>query len=530
VLAAAADLLPTGVDWRLARKVLLIAFLVRTTFAVLYYGSIDVTNSVIQAQTATERDPVYLPYLPAIANLLFFIGQVYDHTALPLGFPVKALSCLADSLLAAFFVVHTGLPRTRRERCAWMYALCPLSVMLVSFHGQWDALWLLPSVVALAVAGTVLASGHPRYGALLGVLGALAILFKPIPLALVPLLVSPIRRMRDLRSWSIQTAWVVGPLLSMLGVFLAIFAVQGFDLSEVLTGIRTYGGTSATVIVMGFPKRYLEIGLDIGTFRQLAILIAGLLLLRHHLRPERQGRMVTAAAICLVLQAVGGIAPQYMLWPLPFMLAAGRLRLSIVYTAVTTVFLVFYYLIPNASVAPGENLGIFIPLEGLRALAPPAELTRALDDPGDLETFRWIADWAMPTFMLALTAILVFGRDLGDRVLATGEDVVRRMRVAALWASPLAISVTVVAFLYVVWPHDDAGGRLAKQLPEDVTTYAAAPPSLIGATPPTYVPTADLGGSWWIGAPTVLWLGTAVWALYAMRRLRRADEADDERT
>ena len=490
---------------------------VRLIIAAIFFGSVDVTNSVTQAHSAVDHVPIYLPYLPVVANLLFAVGLVRDLITLPLSLPVKFLPCISDALLAAWFVVDPRLPETLRTKCAWFYATCPLAIILVAFHGQWDALWLLPMVVALALAASVDDSGRLARFAVLGILCAVAVAFKPIPLALLPLALPQIRR-SHFRTWLHDASVLIATFGAILATSLAYFAYEGFDIQAVLRGVRDYGATGKTVVVMGFARLGegrgglpVGLGLSVGTYRLLAIVVAAALLVRYHIRQEPEDRMLTAAAICLVLQAIGGIAPQYLLWPLPFILAAGRLRIASLYAAGTSLFLLLYYVIPGASFVRGENGGIFIPLRQLSWLAPPAGFTQAFNSDEALTLWRVAAHFLLPVLLLGLAVVLMSTQTpLSRSQEKTLTEVRVRPRFALAWAMPPAIVATVCAALYVALPVHGAGARLVAALPNDLSRYASIPP---GFGPQGQGPVAPAGvGVWWLCAPVLLAVATLCWA------------------
>src|SRR2546422_858047 len=79
------------------------------------------------------------------------------------------------------------------RRTAWIYATCPVAIMLVCLQGQWDAVWLLPAVCALALTET--APHLPRsLSAAAGALVGLAVLVKLTPIALAALAVRQFRQ------------------------------------------------------------------------------------------------------------------------------------------------------------------------------------------------------------------------------------------------------------------------------------------------------------------------------------------------
>lgn len=493
------------------------AFAVRMGLGTIFFGSVDMTNSVLQSHSLSARVPVYLPYLPFVETLLFLVAQVHDHTTLPLSMPIKVLPSLADSLLASAVVAVTP---ERRPTWAWLYATCPLSLILVSLHGQWDPLWLLPTVVALAIADGVRRVPTIATSAIIGTCLAVAAICKPIPLALAPAALVARDRWSSARG-AVSVGVSAGTMTILVALMLVVYNRLGFDLGRVLEGVLGYGASGRTVVVFGLPRLLGPLGVSVGSLRLASVALASMILLRRLIWPSRQCRMATAAALCFVLPAVGGLAPQYLLWALPFLIAGNRFTLATVYAGATSLFLIAYYVMPRSPFIEGENLGTFLPLRTLPWLAPPLALTEWFDSDWVLKTYRAVADAGVPLGMLVL-AILVLRHppERHPRVSAKpGNPALSR----SFLVLPFALSIVGGAVAYGSWPADGAGERNRARLAEDAGRYLARPPGLGSADEVTYRPLADADGPIVFSAPFLMALATVAWtasAAYTSRSSR----------
>ncbi len=114
----------------------------------------------------------------------------------------------------------------------------------------------------------------------------------------------------------------------------------------------------------------------IGDFRTFAVIYVFGIVIYQIFSKTPMDTMAAAASMLLIAPAIGGLAAQYLVWPLAFIIAAGRLRLAVAYAAATSFLLLLYFLIPGSSISPGENIGAFLPLHSLRFLGVPTSALR----------------------------------------------------------------------------------------------------------------------------------------------------------
>jgi hypothetical protein len=255
----------------------------------------------------------------------------------------------ADAALA--WLVQAGLGRAgaaERARLggAALVALGPAFALISGYHGQIDALAILPAVVALLVWER----GGPRRALVAGLLIGAGASIKTAPglmlLALLPTVVS--RR---------EAATLVGAAVALPLAALAPFLVaDGAGVVRALGygGIPGQGGL--TMLADPGLTRYWvhnEPGVgpngvvaflsDHGTvFTAAALLAAGAFAMRRRMEPRH-----AAVLLWLTFYVLGtGFAFQYAIWGLPFLILAGRLRWAAALQAGLLVPMLVYYLGP----------------------------------------------------------------------------------------------------------------------------------------------------------------------------------------
>jgi Glycosyltransferase family 87 len=289
---------------------------------------------------ALARDPLHLygavnppgtfrwPYPPG-----YLPWQALAHWAaahgLPFRFVVVVPAILADGALA--LVVWAGLGslgRPERERLAGagLVALGPSFALTSGFHGQIDAVAILPAVAALLVWEREGARRAVVAGLLVGCGAAIK---TPAGLTVLALLVSARSRREALTLVAVACAVP----LALLAPFLAA------DSAGVIRALRYQGvpglGGLSLFVQPGFARFYLEsqVGMHAGTaLRALqdaggAIVLAGVIALAFAARRRRLGARDAAALLWTGFLVVDtSFAFQYAVWVLPFLLLSGRLR------------------------------------------------------------------------------------------------------------------------------------------------------------------------------------------------------------
>ncbi|HEX8053083.1 MAG TPA: glycosyltransferase 87 family protein [Thermoleophilaceae bacterium] len=296
--------------------------------------------------------PGYFPWVLASHGL--------DSSGL-LGFRAAIVlpAIAADAALA--WIVQAALGRggaSERTRlgAAALVALGPSFALISGYHGQIDAVAILPAVAALLVWER----GGSRRALAAGLLIGLGASVKSAPglvlLALLPTVAS--RR----EAATLIGAAVAVPLAA-LAPFLAADA-SGVVRALGYAGIPGEGGL--TMIVDPDLARYwVQNAKDVrpnglssflsqhgSLFTGAALLAAAGLLVRHRVEPRR-----AALILWLTFYVLGtGFAFQYVIWGLPFLILAGRLRWAFALQAALLVPTLIYY------TGPFPALDVLVPV------------------------------------------------------------------------------------------------------------------------------------------------------------------------
>jgi hypothetical protein len=294
--------------------------------------------------------PRLYPYPPVWVWIEAAAEWVCRQTGLSFALLVKAPVVAADVALVAVLDAW-GRERGGAARWAgWIYALHPVSVLVTGFHGQFDALTLLPVVLALRAHQ----SGRRDQSALWL---AAAIAVKSFPVLLLPvLLLAPSKEAGRPAAGAAVRYLVLA--LAPVALLLAPYAVA--DLGALRRELVGYGGVAdfgwigvlrglawlRTGILARSEAAHWGALVTMGKVLVLgALALVGLTLAR---RPSADPPR-SALIVFLVFNIFyGALSAQYLLWPVPF----GALlpsRLMGLHAVAATVGLVGFYLF----LAPG---------------------------------------------------------------------------------------------------------------------------------------------------------------------------------
>jgi hypothetical protein len=386
--------------------------------AAAFLGSVDTMNSLSYMPVAASHGYFYLPYFPIVENILGSSALLMNHLRfLPIGLFPKLLPCFADSLVSVWLLRYNRFDATFRLRAAWVYAFCPLTIILVCLEGQWDSLWILPMLAALALSMQTRDKSPAKYRTCLviGLLLAVALISKPVALVVAGLLIPNVHSRASLTAWIKELLLIATGAILSVSVFFVMFASEGINLRRNLANVINYGG-SPGFIVFGpahlsffqFLSHLQKSASVIGDFRTFAVIyVLGIVLFQVFSKTPID-KMTAAAALLLLAPAIGGLASQYLVWPVVFMIAAGRLRLAVAYSAAISFLLLIYFLIPYSGISPGENIGAFLPLHSLKFLGvPKSALQWAATTSFTHEVWLPILNLYLPTVMCALALYLL---------------------------------------------------------------------------------------------------------------------------
>jgi hypothetical protein len=417
-----------GVTWTERPWVLFCcAFAVRVFIAAVFLGSCDLLIAIASIPTAASHGYFYIPYFPVIDNILGASALVITKLHfIPLGLVPKLIPCLADSLIAVWFIRDNRFDKQYRKRAAWLYIFCPLPIILICIQGQWDSMWVLPMVSALAMADLLkhATSSRRRTLLIIGALLGIAVLSKPVAIITAGLLVPNFWGRTSTKAWIQDCGFILIGFSMTMGLFLAKFALDGTNLHRNLDNIVSYAGSpgftvfgpaeffshaySTAHLAHSVATHLVTVNTDL---RDLSIIYVLAIVLYQILARVPLDKMTAAAAVLLICPAVGGFAPQYLFWPLVFILAAGRFRAFVMYALSASSLYFLFFLIPGASAIKGESSAAYVPLRSLSFLGVPhSALEWFANSPVALDIWNPLANLIAPIAMCGFGLYLLVSR------------------------------------------------------------------------------------------------------------------------
>ena len=281
-----------------------------------YRGHVELTRSGRNVYASEIR----YPYFPGWLAVEMAVYELSVQWRLPFWQAVRGAIVVGDVLLcfALWWAAGRAWGPARGRWAAAVYALNPIAILVSGYHGQFDA---LPSLFSVLAAG-FLVGRRPRAlpaGLLLGVAMAL----KPFPALLVPVFVRA-------QGLSLAARALVGGLaLGLVGAVTAPYLLA--DALGVAQNIGGYGGLNDQGLGGLMRALWLEragnlylpgaFGNEISaTTRWLALAAIGLTFL---LTLDAPVPRAAAAVYLAFLSFFGGVSTQYLIWPLPWLLLSG---------------------------------------------------------------------------------------------------------------------------------------------------------------------------------------------------------------
>lgn len=443
--------------------ILAAALAIRLTLGYAFFGSVELLN-ILSAPVdwrANIQDLANVPYFPTIAAFIHLGQFLAATTGLPLALCFKFGPIVFDSLLAVLiydFAVARG--GEGAFRAGILYAFSPVAVLIACFNVHWDAILLYFLVAALYLRehcrcsrGTYLAAGA---------LVAASVLIKPVAVALLPFVLLVAGRQGDAIPAPLRALYVLAGFLALTVAAVIVFDLMGVDVLRKIGRITHY--TNRGVAIFGLPFGFPFEGIRFLHSRLwLAVVVVAVFYLYWR---ARLGLVGSVALVFLAAVGLAGLSPQYLLWPVPFLLVDGRYRASAVYGFVAATFLIFYFMSPMASGEPWDNMATFAALTEFAWAMPPAWLA----DDAFLDLVEALGNHVLPWTALAAAATVALRPGTGT---AAGTGVP-----AAAWGFHAAAVLLVVAGLaaaLVAWSATGMEINMADVVERKIAAYALTP-------------------------------------------------------
>ena len=470
-------------------KIFIAALIVRLTVSTVFLGSCDTLDSLTNMVPASLHQYFYTPYFPLINQILSFEAFLATKLSfIPIGLFPKIIPCIVDSLIATWLLRNSWGTKEAKRKVAWSYVFCPLPIYLVCIHGQWDSLWVLASISGLLYSARLNKTSDMNNSSKYFIVGAVigfSILCKPSAFIIAGL-AAPIFRSARTNFWFRELISFFTGITATLIVGLSIFAIQGFNIAQSIKDVFNYGAAQNVGIVFGLAKLQvfqianpITYNLNFSTvseFRYLATLFALLITLFHVFSKKRNNVMLLASACLIVYVAIGGLAPQYIFWPLVFLLASGQRKIALRYAAISSIFLFLFYLIPSSSSHPGENFGAFLPIKTFGFLGIPTNIQNFVSNNILIIRF-WnpFLNLCVPLFLIGFSLYLFFG----EKIHAKDSDVesTNFMRFSLISEFLLMFGLLgSISIFYSCISTTSVGRSLMRTLPDALSKYSFKSP------------------------------------------------------
>ncbi len=300
-----------------------------------------VTDALFSGQEVYGAVAGRHPYLPFQMYVMGAMARLAATTSLPYVVAIKLPSIAADVALTGLIyrAVADGQAGSRRGRewaayLALLYALNPVSLLVSSYHGQFEA------VTLLLLAGGWWLWQRRRATASATSLG-LAILNKTWPVLFLPVVLI---RLGSWRSRLGYAALALGiPALAVAAYLLAYDADPAPMLGRALThrGNAGYWGPSAVLVPAAGVWPGLQPLADALVAARNGLLGAAALLVLWW--TQRQSALDAFLTLLLAIVAVTvGFGIQWLVWLIPFALLAGQDRWARVYSLAAALMLTIH--------------------------------------------------------------------------------------------------------------------------------------------------------------------------------------------
>ena len=337
---------PGSRRWPAWPLILLVALLVRLPPALwLPLGAtFDIDSYRLVTDALLSGQEVYVaavgrhPYLPFQMYVMGAMAALATATGLPYVVAIKLPAVLADVALTGLIyrMVTEGGAGGRQGRdwaayLALLYALNPVSLLVSSYHGQFEAITLL------LLAASLWLFERRRAGASGAALG-LAILNKTWPVAFLPVVLI---RLSSWRARFGYAALAVGiPALAIVAYLLAYNADPAPMLGRALThrGNPGYWGPSAVLVPAAAARPGLQpLAGALVALRNWLLLAAVLFSLWWTQRQSARDAWLTL--LLGVFAVTVGFGIQWLVWLVPFGLLVGQDRRLRVYSLAAALML-----------------------------------------------------------------------------------------------------------------------------------------------------------------------------------------------
>ncbi len=135
--------------------IFLLAFAIRFFFGYATFGSIDIVNfKIYGTEVVAGSNLLPMPYFPFIYFLVTFSEFISRYFLLPFAICYKIIAIFFDSLIAVLIFQVGNLKKIELKKnllITLIYIFCPVSILITSIHGQFDAIVIFFLILILII-------------------------------------------------------------------------------------------------------------------------------------------------------------------------------------------------------------------------------------------------------------------------------------------------------------------------------------------------------------------------------------------
>ena len=316
-------------------SLLILAVAIRLIISWSWVEVADTANYRRVAETLAQGGQLYrdtaglYPYPPPWAGVEIGALWLSQHTEVPFLVWVELLPILADVGIACLIYRTTSALSTPSVWLAATYALNPLSIIVTSMHGQFDALMIF----FLMLSYYLFEVKHQHYLAAASLMVAVAA--KSIPIIMLPLFLA---RLSSTRSKIVFASITMVPVAIMLLPFLVtdsssvvreLFGYRGFaDHGWLAAAVQSF-----LLWVGHLPTNLVNFSLGLSPVAFVLFYFLYLALERSRLARGLESSLAFSITTVFLGFYVfyPGLSTQYLVWVLPFMILSAP-RAAVGYT------------------------------------------------------------------------------------------------------------------------------------------------------------------------------------------------------
>jgi len=258
---------------------------------------------------------------------------------LPFAFIIKIPLLLSDGAIAVLlYKLGRKFKKRKSYYLGFFYALSPVSILITSFHGQFDTLPILAILLAIYFSKNSKNWLSP-------LLLSLGVALKGFPVLTLPFFLLHLENRRERKLFAFLT---IAPVLLILLPFIYLDFPSVIRRLFAYSGSPDYGWTAIIRTIHWLKEQNIFIttpGLKILVQLSKIFFLAcyGLLVKTAFIRLKKINLSVLiATTFGLFYFLYGGVASQYLLWVLPFLILID-LKSALIYSGFASLALLGYY-------------------------------------------------------------------------------------------------------------------------------------------------------------------------------------------